>query len=38
LLWSWLVAGFTAGAALTTRAAASKIWRLATGEDPPKKQ
>ena len=38
LLWSGLLAGFTAGIAITTRAAASRIWRLATGEDPPTKQ
>jgi hypothetical protein len=38
LLWSALLAGFTGAAALGTRGAATRIWRLATGEDPPVKQ
>jgi hypothetical protein len=38
VLWSGLLAGFTGAAAFATRGAASKIWRLATGEDPPTKQ
>jgi hypothetical protein len=38
VLWSALLAAFTGAAALGTRAAATRIWRLATGEDPPVKQ
>ena len=38
VLWSAVLAGFTGAAAMGTRAAATRIWRLATGEDPPVKQ
>jgi hypothetical protein len=37
-LWSGLLAGVTGGIALVTRFAASRVWRLATGEDPPTKE
>ena len=35
LLWTGLYGGVAAGAALVARTAASRIWRLTTGEDPP---
>jgi hypothetical protein len=35
LLWTGLYSGVAAGAALVARHAASGIWRVATGEDPP---
>jgi hypothetical protein len=35
LLWSGLYAGIGAGATMAARRAASTIWRVATGEDPP---
>jgi hypothetical protein len=35
LIWAGLYAGLAAGAALIARLIASRIWRLATGEDPP---
>ena len=35
LLWSGLYAGLAAGSAMAARKAASGIWRLATGEEPP---
>jgi hypothetical protein len=38
LLWSTLYAGFGAAAAIGARAAASRVWRLATGEEPPTKK
>ncbi len=38
LLWSGLYAGLAAGAAVITRFIAARIWRLATGEDPPEKR
>lgn len=38
LLWSGLYAGLAAGAAVMTRAVAARVWRLATGEDPPEKR
>jgi hypothetical protein len=37
LLWSALYAGLAAGSAVAARRAASGIWKLATGEDPPKR-
>ena len=35
VLWSGLYAGFGAAATMVARRAASGIWRVATGEDPP---
>jgi Protein of unknown function (DUF4235) len=35
LLWSGLYAGLAAGGALVARLVATRLWRLATGEDPP---
>jgi hypothetical protein len=37
-LWTALYAGFGALAALVSRRAASKVWILATGEEPPAKK
>ena len=38
LLWTGLYAGFAAGAAMVARKAASQVYRLATGEEPPVKR
>jgi hypothetical protein len=38
LLWTGLYAGISAGAAIAARRAASRLWRLATGEQPPTKK
>jgi hypothetical protein len=38
LLWTGLYAGIAAGAAIVARTAASRIWRIATGEEPPVKK
>jgi hypothetical protein len=38
ILWSGLYAGVGAAATLGARRAASSIWRLATGEEPPAKR
>jgi hypothetical protein len=38
LLWTGLYAGLGAGATMAARTAASKIWRVATGEAPPTKK
>jgi hypothetical protein len=38
LLWSGLYAGIAAAAAIAARTVASKIWRVATGEEPPAKR
>jgi hypothetical protein len=38
LLWTGLYAGLGAGATLAARRAASRIWRIATGDDPPTKK
>jgi hypothetical protein len=38
LLWSGLYAGLAAGGAVIARLVATKMWRLATGEDPPDKR
>jgi hypothetical protein len=35
LMWSSLYAGLSAGATMAARRAASKIWRIVTGEQPP---
>jgi hypothetical protein len=38
LLWSGLYASLGAAATLAARRTASRIWRLATGEEPPTKK
>jgi hypothetical protein len=38
LLWTSLYAGLGAGATMAARRAASSIWRIATGEEPPAKK
>ena len=38
LLWTGLYAGIGALATVAARAAASRIWRVATGEEPPVKK
>jgi hypothetical protein len=38
LLWSGLYAGFAAAAAMVARRAASTVYRIATGEEPPAKR
>jgi hypothetical protein len=38
LLWSGLYAGLAAAATMAARRAASRIWRVATGEEPPTKR
>ena len=38
VLWSGLVAGISAGAAMAASKAASSIWRLTTGDEPPSKR
>jgi hypothetical protein len=38
LLWAGLYAAFGAGATIAARTAASRIWRVATGEEPPVKK
>jgi hypothetical protein len=38
LLWSGLYGGLAAGSALVARLVATRVWRLATGEDPPEKR
>jgi hypothetical protein len=38
LLWSGLYAGIGAAATIGARRAASSIWRIATGEEPPTKR
>jgi hypothetical protein len=35
LLWTGLYAGMSAAATIAARRAASHIWRIATGEEPP---
>ena len=35
VMWSGLYAGLGAAATMAARRAASTIWRVATGEDPP---
>jgi Protein of unknown function (DUF4235) len=37
-MWTGLYAALGAGATLAARRAASKIWRIATGEEPPTKK
>jgi hypothetical protein len=38
LLWTGLYAGMSAGATIAARRAAARVWRLATGEEPPTKK
>ena len=38
LLWTGLYAGIAAGATVAARTLASRIWRVATGEEPPVKK
>jgi hypothetical protein len=38
LAWTGLYAGIAAGATLAARRLASRIWRIATGEEPPTKK
>lgn len=38
LLWTGLYAGIAAAATLAARRVASRVWRLATGEEPPTKK
>jgi len=38
ILWSSLYAGAGAAATVASRRAATSIWRLATGEEPPAKR
>jgi hypothetical protein len=38
LLWSAIYAGLAAGAAMIARTVATRIWMLATGEEPPAKR
>jgi hypothetical protein len=38
LLWTGLYAGLGAAATMSARRAATSIWRLATGEEPPAKR
>jgi hypothetical protein len=38
LLWTGLYAGLGAVATIGARTAASRIWRIATGENPPTKR
>ena len=37
-LWSGLYAGFGAVATIAARRAASTVWRIGTGEEPPTKK
>jgi hypothetical protein len=37
-MWTGLYAGIGAASTVAARRVASKIWRLATGEDPPTKR
>ncbi len=38
LLWTGLYGAIGAGATIAARRAASKLWRIATGEEPPTKK
>ena len=38
LIWTGLYAGLGAGATMAARRTASKIWVVATGEEPPTKK
>jgi hypothetical protein len=37
-LWTGLYAGFSAVATMAARRAASRVWRVTTGEEPPAKR
>jgi hypothetical protein len=37
LVWTGLYAGITALAAMMARKTAGRLWRIATGEEPPRK-
>jgi Protein of unknown function (DUF4235) len=37
LLWNGLFAAFGAAAAIAARRAATTVWRMATGEEPPRR-
>jgi hypothetical protein len=38
ILWNGLYAGIGAGATVAARMVASRLWRVATGEEPPAKR
>jgi hypothetical protein len=38
LLWTALLAGFSAAAAMAARKSANQVWRVLTGEEPPAKK
>ncbi len=38
LLWTGLYGGMAAGATIVARKTASRVWRIATGEEPPVKK
>jgi hypothetical protein len=38
ILWNGIYAGVGAGATIAARTIASRIWRVATGEEPPAKR
>ena len=38
LMWSGLYAGLAAGGAMVAKLVATRVWRMATGEDPPEKR
>jgi hypothetical protein len=38
LMWTGLYAGMSAVAAIAARRSAARVWRLATGEEPPTKK
>jgi hypothetical protein len=38
LMWTGLAAALAAAATMAARRAASRIWRVATGEEPPTKK
>ena len=38
LLWTGLYAGLAAAASMAARRVASRVWRVATGEQPPTKK
>jgi len=37
-MWTGLYAGFGAASTMVARRLATKVWRVATGEDPPSKK
>jgi hypothetical protein len=38
LMWSGLYAGLAAGGAMVAKLVATRVWRMATGEDPPEER